>query len=145
MELYGLQQQLARQQMMLEKEQDNLGAVNQLRKQKEDLLQQVRQMYQDKCAATKDRRNQSIYNIFLNYIYTNIWYLSLAIELRKNVELQGAKLKYLSDAHKTLKTDIAVTKRAAEKTDVDMIEAQTEKRDQVKILFHMLRHYPLLE
>lgn len=72
MELYGLQQQLARQQMMLEKEQDNLGAVNQLRKQKEDLLQQVRQMYQDKCAATKDRRNQSIYNIFLNYIYTNI-------------------------------------------------------------------------
>lgn len=61
MDLYGLQQQLARQQMMLEKEQDNLGAVNQLRKQKEELLQQVRQMYQDKCSAAKERRKQSMY------------------------------------------------------------------------------------
>ena len=60
-DLYTLQQQLARQQMMLEKEQDNLGAVNQLRKQKEELLQQVRQMYQDKCRTAKERRNQSIY------------------------------------------------------------------------------------
>ena len=47
------------------------------------------------------------------------------------MESQGAKLKYLSDAHETLRTDIAVTKRAAEKTDVDMIEAQTEKKEQV--------------
>ena len=51
--------------------------------------------------------------------------------MRKNVESQGAKLKYLSDAHQTLKTDIAVTKRAADKTDVDMMAAQTEKREQV--------------
>lgn len=58
-DMYGLQQQLARQQMLLEKEQDNLGAVNHLRKQKEELLQQVRQMYQDKCKAAKDRRKQS--------------------------------------------------------------------------------------
>lgn len=51
------------------------------------------------------------------------------------MESQGAKLKYLSDAHETLRTDIAVTKRAAEKTDVDMIDAQTEKKEQVlKIL-----------
>ena len=61
MDLYGLQQQLARQQMMLEKEQDNLGAINQLRKQKEELLQQVRLMYQDKSRTAKERRNQSIY------------------------------------------------------------------------------------
>jgi len=78
-DLYGLQQQLARQQMMLEKEQDNLGAVNQLRKQKEELLQQVQQMYQDKCKVEKDRRQQSTYlyktflpvlvvkNVFLSY------------------------------------------------------------------------------
>ena len=54
------------------------------------------------------------------------------MELRKGVELQGAKLKYLSDAHETLKTDIAVTKRAAEKTDVDMTDAQIEKKEQVE-------------
>ena len=61
------------------------------------------------------------------------WCLNIfsATELRKNVESQGAKLKYLSDAHKTLTTDIAVTKRAAEKADVGMIRAQTEKNEQV--------------
>ncbi|XP_065888442.1 coiled-coil domain-containing protein 40-like [Dysidea avara] len=110
-DLYGLQQQLARQQMMLEKEQDNLGAVNQLRKQKEELLEQVKQMYQDTCRNVKDKRKQ-------------------ATDLRKDVESLGAKLKYLTDAHKTLKTDIAVTKRAAEKTDVDMTETQAEKKEQ---------------
>lgn len=69
MDLYGLQQQLARQQMMLEKEQDNLGAVNQLRKQKEELLQQIRSMYQDKCRAAKERRNQSMYFIKYSHHY----------------------------------------------------------------------------
>lgn len=64
--------------------------------------------------------------------------LFLATELRKNVESHSAKLKYLSDARETLKTDIAVTKRAAEKADVDMIEAQIEKRDQVK--YHQSSH-----
>lgn len=59
-DLYGLQQQLARQQMMLEKEQDNLGAMNQLRKQKEELLEQVKQMYQDTCRNVKDKRKQGI-------------------------------------------------------------------------------------
>ena len=63
--MYGLQQQLARQQMMLEKEQDTLGAINQQRKQKEELLQQVRQMYQEKCSAAKDRRKQSAYVFIL--------------------------------------------------------------------------------
>jgi len=56
----------------------------------------------------------------------------IATDLRKDVESLGAKLKYLTDAHKTLKTDIAVTKRAAEKTDVDMVEAQVEKKEQVQ-------------
>lgn len=72
MDLYGLQQQLARQQMMLEKEQDNLGAVNQLRKQKEELLQQVRQIYQDKCKAEKDRRKQGMYL----YKHSYQWWLA---------------------------------------------------------------------
>jgi len=57
----------------------------------------------------------------------------IATDLRKDVESLGAKLKYLTDAHKTLKTDIAVTKRAAEKTDVDMVETQVEKKEQVPI------------
>ena len=66
-DLYGLQQQLARQQMMLEKEQDNLGAINQQRKQKEELLQQVRQMYQEKSTAAKDRRKQSMH-VFIKHL-----------------------------------------------------------------------------
>ena len=121
---------------MLEKEQDNLGAMNQMRKQKEELLEQVKQMYQDTCHNVKDKRKQGMSYLKVDSFHWNL----TATDLRKDVESLGAKLKYLTDAHKTLKTDIAVTKRAAEKTDVDMIDAQAEKREQVLNVLWVYRY-----
>ena len=43
-----------------------------------------------------------------------------------------AKLRYLNTAHDALQTDISVTKRATEKADVDMTQAQVDKEKQVR-------------
>ena len=45
-----------------------------------------------------------------------------------------AKLRYLSKAHDALQTDISVTKRATEKADVDMTQAQIDKEKQVSAI-----------
>ena len=44
-ELYGVQQQLARQQMLIEKEQDNHSIVSHQRQQKEETLREVKSVY----------------------------------------------------------------------------------------------------
>ena len=46
------------------------------------------------------------------------------------------KLRYLTDAHSTVQTDIAVTKRATEKATVDVTKAQDEKQKQVRMYVH---------
>lgn len=58
-ELYGIQQQLARQQMLLEQEQDTLTGLNQLRQQKEKTLSDVRQLYRNMQDQLKQERQQS--------------------------------------------------------------------------------------
>ena len=50
------------------------------------------------------------------------------------MESTGAKLHYLDDAYLVVKSDIAVTKRAAEKTVADVQKAQNEKLQQVDLL-----------
>lgn len=46
-DLYGIQQELARYQMMLEKKHDEFSEVQQTRKQEEQQLEDVRSMYKD--------------------------------------------------------------------------------------------------
>ena len=58
-ELYGVQQQLARQQMLMEQEQDSHSVMNQLRVQKEGVLSDVRELYRKMQEQTKEERKQS--------------------------------------------------------------------------------------
>lgn len=58
-QLYGIQQQLARQQMLMEQEQDNHSAMNQLRLQKEGVLAEVRELYRKMQEQIKEERKQS--------------------------------------------------------------------------------------
>ena len=58
-ELYGVQQQLARQQMLLEQEQDKQTAMSQMRKEKYDTLSQVRELYRNMQKQVEDERQQS--------------------------------------------------------------------------------------
>ena len=51
--------------------------------------------------------------------------------MRHEVENVTARMRYLSEAHET--GDIALTKRATEKTATDVSKAQEEKLQQVHI------------
>ena len=58
-ELYGIQQQLARQQMLMEREQDKHSTLHQLRVQREETLVQVREMYRSMQEQVKRERQKS--------------------------------------------------------------------------------------
>ena len=53
-----------------------------------------------------------------------------ATQLRHDVENVTARLRYMSDAKGTVKDDIALTKRATEKTAADVAHVQEEKQKQ---------------
>lgn len=57
--LYSIQQQLARQQMLLEKEQDGVNTHRTLREQRDVTLGQVREMYRKMQSQLKTDRQQS--------------------------------------------------------------------------------------
>lgn len=58
-ELYGVQQQLAKQQMLVESEQDRHTVMSQLRAQKETTLSQIRDFYRSLLQQIKNERQQS--------------------------------------------------------------------------------------
>ena len=58
-ELYGVQQQLARQQMLVEAEQDKHTVTSQLRAQKDTTLSQIRDVYRNLTQQLKNEREQS--------------------------------------------------------------------------------------
>ena len=57
-QLYGVQQELARQQMLLEKEHDNFNSENQLRLQCEKLLQETKDLHDKTSEDLTHQRNQ---------------------------------------------------------------------------------------
>lgn len=58
-ELYGIQQQLAKQQMLVEAEQDKHTVMNQLRAQKDSTVAQIREVYRSLVQQLKTERQQS--------------------------------------------------------------------------------------
>ena len=59
MQLYGVQQQLARQQVLLEREQDEVHASHSLREQREETLTHLRGLYRQMQDQMKTERQQS--------------------------------------------------------------------------------------
>ena len=57
--LYGIQKQLARQQVLMEQEQDKHTTLHQLRVQREETLAQVREMYRSMQEQVKRERQKS--------------------------------------------------------------------------------------
>ena len=52
------------------------------------------------------------------------------IDLRQEVEEVTSRLKFLSEAHQTVRDDIALTRRTTEKTSADMTRAEEDKLNQ---------------
>lgn len=57
-QLYGVQQELARQQMLLEKEHDNFNSENHLRLQSEKLLEETKALHDKTTEDLKHQRKQ---------------------------------------------------------------------------------------
>ena len=62
--------------------------------------------------------------------------ITAALQLRRDSENLALKLQYLNEAHKKMKTDVAITKRVAEKVTADISKAQDEMLRQVSGWLH---------
>ena len=58
-DLYSMQQQLARHQMQVEEQQDKHAAAQQTRAQREAMLEDIRMLYRDMMRQVKNERQQS--------------------------------------------------------------------------------------
>ncbi|XP_045213458.2 coiled-coil domain-containing protein 40-like [Mercenaria mercenaria] len=110
-DLYGIQQELARYQMMLEKRHDEFSEVKQVRTQEEQQLEDVRNMYKDlQYNANVEKKKTS--------------------ELQGEVENLALRLFYMQNAKEDVRSDIAIMRRAAEKADTEVAKAEIEKQKQ---------------
>ena len=66
-----------------------------------------------------------------------------ALQLRQELEGVASRLRFISEAHQTVQNDIALTRRATEKTQTDITKAQEEKLNQVRVflILHMYAHF----
>ncbi|XP_052261678.1 coiled-coil domain-containing protein 40-like isoform X2 [Dreissena polymorpha] len=110
-DLYGIQQELARYQMMLEKRHDEFSEVTQVRKQEEQQLEDVRNLYKDlQFSVNQEKKKTS--------------------ELQGEVENLALRLFYMQNAKEDVRSDIAIMRRAAEKAETEVAKSEIEKQRQ---------------
>jgi chromosome segregation ATPase len=125
-ELYGVQQQLARMQLILEKTHDNFNMVRKLREQAEDETRSVFNEYEKKkveIAAQQKRMN------------------TFQAELDK---LNGT-LQQVEKYNEQMKGEIAITRRATYKAEEHVQELETEKKQQDLLIDDLMRGSKKLE
>jgi hypothetical protein len=130
-ELYGVQQELARHQMLLEKEHDSFSQTKQIRSQVEQELGEVRGMYKDQQTRVNDERRKG--EVFEESFLLFSGCVVTGADLMQEVENLALRLFYMEAAKEDVRSDIAVMKRAAEKADVEVAKAELEKQKQVCI------------
>ncbi|KAK3796467.1 hypothetical protein RRG08_009244 [Elysia crispata] len=110
-ELYGVQQELARYQMLLEQKHDQVADLKQERQKEEQELSDVRNLYKDsQTVVNKERKKGS--------------------ELQSEVENLALRLFYMENAKEDVRSDISVMRRAAEKVESEVSKAETQKQRQ---------------
>ncbi|KAI8501057.1 Coiled-coil domain-containing protein 40 [Branchiostoma belcheri] len=110
-QLYGLQQELARNQMNLERKHDAYAGVHQAKQQAEEKLEGVRLTYKDVQQ-----------NVLLER--------TTGAKLQTETENLATRLLYMQNAKEDVRSDIAVMKRAAEKADTEVAKAELAKKQQ---------------
>ena len=122
-ELYTLQQELAKMQMLLEKEHDMYNEKSEQRKLNEEELQDVRKAYRDDCKYLSDESKK----------------VRDLQQERDNIKL---KLFYMNNAKDDIRGDIAVIRRATEKAESEKSKIEVEKQRQVRFILPNDRDYP---
>ncbi|KAH9504072.1 Coiled-coil domain-containing protein 40 [Bulinus truncatus] len=110
-ELYGVQQELAKYQMMLEQQHDQVAHLKQERQKEEQELNDIRSLFKEsQFETTKERKNCS--------------------GLQNEVENLALRLYYMLNAKENVRSDISVMKRAAEKVETEVAKAELQKQKQ---------------
>ncbi|XP_023555016.1 coiled-coil domain-containing protein 40 [Octodon degus] len=109
--LYGVQQHLARLQMQLGKSQDRHSIAASERRQKEEELQEVRTLYTKTWAAANEERKK-------------------LVALQMEMESLALQLFYMQNIDQDLHDDICVMKQVVKKAEVERIRADLEKKKQ---------------
>ncbi|KAM4663284.1 coiled-coil domain-containing protein 40 isoform 2-T2 [Discoglossus pictus] len=118
--LYGIQQELARLQMGLEKQQDKHSQIANTRRQKEDELENIRNMYKNTHQITNGERKQ-------------------VTTMQTEVENLALRLFYMQNVNQDVKADISVMKRAVQKAEAERTQAEVEKQKQDMFVDRLIR------
>ncbi|XP_073444175.1 coiled-coil domain-containing protein 40 isoform X1 [Dendrobates tinctorius] len=109
--LYGMQQELARHQMGLEKQHDKHAQISTIRRQVEEELENIRNMYKKTHQnAGSERKKVS--------------------SMQTEVENLALRLFYMENMSSDVRSDISVMKRALQKTEAERMQAEMEKQKQ---------------
>ncbi|XP_050775868.1 coiled-coil domain-containing protein 40 isoform X2 [Gopherus flavomarginatus] len=126
MVLYGVQQQLARLQMELEKNQDRYSQIAMVRRQLEEELQDIRYLYKKTCQSTEDERKK-------------------VSVMQTEVENLALRLFYMQNMDQDVRDDISVMKRAVKKAEADRNQAEVEKKKQDLLVDRLTRKFNELQ
>ncbi|XP_008102367.2 coiled-coil domain-containing protein 40 isoform X1 [Anolis carolinensis] len=109
--LYGVQQQLARLQMELEKNHNCHSQIAMARRQLEEELHDLRKTYKAACESTEDERKR-------------------VSAMQTEIEKLSMRLFYMQNMDKDVRDDMAVMKRIVNKADMERMHAEIEKQKQ---------------
>ncbi|XP_057572069.1 coiled-coil domain-containing protein 40 [Hippopotamus amphibius kiboko] len=110
-DLYGVQQHLARLQMQLEKSHDHHSITACARRQKEEELQSVRLLYTRTCETASEERKK-------------------LAALQTEMETLVLHLFYMQNIDQDVRDDIRVMKQVVKKSEAERMRAELEKKQQ---------------
>ncbi|KFO35682.1 Coiled-coil domain-containing protein 40 [Fukomys damarensis] len=116
--LYGVQQHLARLQMQLGKSQDRHSFAAGERRRKEEELQEVRALYTKTWAAANEERKKRQQA------------LPAVVALQTEMESLALHLFYMQNIDQDVRDDICVMKQVVKKAEVERTRAEVEKKKQ---------------
>ncbi|XP_062979498.1 coiled-coil domain-containing protein 40 [Elgaria multicarinata webbii] len=109
--LYGVQQQLARLQMELEKNHNCHSQIAMARRQLEEELHDLRGSYKKTCQSTEEERKR-------------------VSSMQTEMESLSLRLFYMQNMDRDVRDDIAVMKRTVKKAEMERMRAEVEKQKQ---------------
>ena len=131
MNLYTLQQELARHQMLLEKEHDHFGEINQDRQRMEQDLKQIKEKHAKKKEEVDTQMRQS--NSLRKFSNESYWErLIVALDTQKERDVLQRRLHYMNKAKSDIRGDLSTMRRATEKVDSEVAKLEADKKIQVR-------------
>ncbi|CAF3188737.1 unnamed protein product [Rotaria sp. Silwood2] len=123
--LYNLQQELARHQMLLEKEHDHFGEINQDRQRIDQDLKQIKERHLKKKEEHDTQMRQTL-------------------ETQKERDVLQRRLHYMNKAKNDIRGDLSTMRRATEKVDSEVTKLEADKRIQDLFVDRLVQQVDML-